>query len=94
MSRPVNPVLDLDLDLYPGLSGLSIRQKAPVQHPETNIGPSSPHWGEKEQTVFVHVPLITGTVPSQYLKILASKGNPASYVQADGKNNISYVLAG
>ena len=48
--------------------------------------------GEKEQTVSVHVPLMTGTVPSQNPRILASKGNPASYVQVDGSNNMSSVL--
>ena len=64
-----------------------------MQYPETDTGPSGPHWGEKEQTVSVSVPLMTETASSQYLEILASKGNPASYVQANGRNNISSLLA-
>ena len=40
------------------------------------------------------VPLITGTAPAQNPGILASTGNPASYVQADGNGNMSSVLAG
>ena len=39
-----------------------------------------------------HVPLMIGTVLSQNLGILAFEGNPASYVQADGRNNMSSVL--
>ena len=64
-----------------------------MKHLETDTGPSGPHWGEKEQTVSALVPLMTGTASSQYPEILASKGNPPSYVQADGRNNISSVLA-
>ena len=63
-----------------------------MQHPETEASSSSPHWGEKEQTVFAPVLLMAGTMLSQNLGILASKGNPASYVQADGRNNMSFVL--
>ena len=77
-SRLVSPILDLDP--YSGLSGLSVRKKVLVQHPRTNTGSSGPHWGEKEQIVSVHVPLMTGIVKSQNLGILASEGNPASYV--------------
>ena len=65
-----------------------------MQHPKTDTGPSSPHQGEKEQAGSAPVPLITGTAPSQYPKILASEDNPTSYVQADGKNNISSFLVG
>ena len=65
-----------------------------MQHLETDTGPFSLHWGEKEQTAFAPVPLMTTTVSSQYLEILAFEGNPASYVQAYGRNNITYVLAG
>ena len=38
------------------------------------------------------VPLMTGTEVSHSLGILASEGNPASNVQAGGKNNISSAL--
>ena len=65
-----------------------------MKHLETDTGPSGPHWGENEQTGSAPIPLMTGIAPSNYPEILASEGNPASYVQADGKNNISSVLAG
>ena len=65
-----------------------------MQHPKTNTGSSVPHWGEKEQIVFVHVPLMTGIVSSQNSGILASEGNLASYVQTDGSNNMSSVVTG
>ena len=39
-----------------------------MQRSETNTGPSGPHWGEKEQTVFAPVPLMTGTAPSNTLR--------------------------
>ena len=65
-----------------------------MQYPGTDTSPSNPYWGEKKQTVSVPVLLMTGTAPSQYLEILASEGNPTSYVQVDGRNNISSILAG
>ena len=65
-----------------------------MQHPRTNTGSSSSHWGKKEQNVSVHVPLMTGTVMSHNPGIPSSEGNPSSYVQADGSNNISSVLSG
>ena len=37
------------------------------------------------------IPLMTGTVLSRNTWILVSGGNPATYVQADGKNNKSSV---
>ena len=40
----------------------------------------------------VPVPLTTGTTLSRNLGIPSSGGNPASYVQAVGKNNTSSVL--
>ena len=40
------------------------------------------------------VPLMTGTEVSHDLGILASVGNPVSYVQADGNDNMSSVLTG
>ena len=60
-----------------------------MQHPGTDIGPSGPYWDEKEQTVSMHVPLMTGTALSHNFGILASKCNPASYVQADGSGSMS-----
>ena len=63
-----------------------------MQHPKTDIGPSSPHWGEKKQTVSAPVPLMTGIALSQNPGILFSEGNLASYVQADGNGNMSSVL--
>ena len=65
-----------------------------MQHLETGTGPSGPHWGEKEQTVFAPVLLITGTASAQNHGIHASVGNPASYVHADGNRNMSSALAG
>ena len=38
------------------------------------------------------VPLMTRTEVSHKLRILASEGNPALNVQADGRNNISSAL--
>ena len=49
-----------------------------MQHPETDTGPSGLHWGEKEQTAFAPVPLMTGNAPSHNSKILASVDNPVS----------------
>ena len=40
--------LGLDLEPYPGLSGLFVYPKELVRHPEIDTGPSGPHWGEKE----------------------------------------------
>ena len=65
-----------------------------MHHLETNTSLSGPYWGEKEQTMSVPLPLMTGIALSQYPEILSSEGNPASYLQANGKNNISFVLAG
>ena len=74
----MSPVLGLDP--YLGLSGMSVKQKALVQNPETDTGPFGSHWGEKEQTVSTPVPLMTGTALSRNLGILAFEGNPASHV--------------
>ena len=51
-----------------------------MEHPETDTGPSSPHWGEKEQIVSAVVPLINRTALSLNSRIPASEGNPVSYV--------------
>ena len=59
-----------------------------MQHLETDTGPFGPHWGEKEQTVSLLVPLMTGTALSQNPGILAS------YVLAASSGNMSLVLPG
>ena len=59
-----------------------------MQHPGTDTGSSSPYWGEKEHTASVHVQMMVGTEASHGLEILASEGNPASHVQADGNDNM------
>ena len=41
--------------------------------------------------MFAPVPLMIGTILSQNPRILAFGGNPASYGQADGRNNKSSV---
>ena len=51
-----------------------------MQHPETDVGSSSSHWGEKEQIVSAPVLLMTGTALFQNPGILTSEGNPALYV--------------
>ena len=63
-------------------------------HSKADTGSSGPCWGKKEHTASVHVPLMTGTVSSQNPRILASAGNLASYVQADGNGNMLSVLTG
>ena len=65
-----------------------------MQHPKTDTGPSDPHWGEKEQTVFVPVPLMTGTEVSRILGIPASVDNPVSCVQANGNGSMSSTPSG
>ena len=63
-----------------------------MQHLGTDTGPSSLHWGEKEQTVSTLVPLMTGIEVSRILGILSSEGNPASHVRAYGNGNMPVVL--
>ena len=63
-----------------------------MQQPGTDTGSSSQHWGEKEHTASVHVPLITMTKVSRSLGIPAFTGNLISYVRADGNGNMSLVL--
>ena len=62
-----------------------------MQHPETDTGPSSPHWGKKEQTTSVLVPLMIGNAPSHNSGILAFLGNPVSCSQVDGNDSMSSV---
>ena len=65
-----------------------------MQHPRTDIGSPGPCYGKEEQTTSAHIPLTTGAVVSHNSRILASTGNPTSYVQTDGNGNMSSVLAG
>ena len=53
---------------------------------------SDPHWSEKEQPESMFVPLMTGPALAQNPGILASVGNPSSYVQADGNRSMSSAL--
>ena len=63
-----------------------------MQHPGTDTGPSSTHWGENEQTMLVPVPLVTRTEVSRILRIPVSTGNLISHVRADSNGNMSSVL--
>ena len=63
-----------------------------MQHLGIDTGSLGPYWGKEEQTVSVHVPLMTRTVVSQPFGIPTSRGNPALSVQADGNNNMSSAL--
>ena len=63
-----------------------------MPHSEVDIGPFGPCWGRKELIASVQVPPMTGTEVSCSLGILASVGNPASYVKDDGNGNKSSVL--
>ena len=65
-----------------------------VPHSETNTSSSGSHWGKKEHTAPMRVPMMTGTEVSHSPGIPASKGNPASHVQDDGNGNMSSVLTG
>ena len=60
-----------------------------MQYPKTDVGPSSPHWGEKEQTASAPVPLMNGNAPSHNSRILASMDNPVSFSQANGNDSMS-----
>ena len=59
-----------------------------MQHPKIDTSSSGPHWGEKEHTAYVHVPLMTATEASHGPEIPTSEGNPTSHVQADGNDNM------
>ena len=85
MSQSVGPIIGLDPCLGP--SGLSMRQEVFVQHPGTDTSSSDLYWGVEEQSVSVPVPLMTRIALSRNPGILASRGNLASYVQDDGRNN-------
>ena len=60
-----------------------------MQHPETDVSSSSPHWAEKEKTVSAPVSLMTGTTLSYDSGILASVDNPVSCAQADSNGSMS-----
>ena len=63
-----------------------------MKHPGIDTGSFDSHWGGKEQTVPVSVPLMTGTEVSRITGILTSEGNAASHVRADGNGNMLAVL--
>ena len=65
-----------------------------MQHLGTDTGSPGLCRGKEEQNASVLVPLMIGIVVSQPFGILAFGGNLASYVQADGSNNMSSVLSG
>ena len=85
---------DLYLDPYSGLSNLSVTEKALVQYPMPETGPSGPSWGKKEQTVSVDAQLVLETVVSQNSRIPTSKGNLVSHVQAADNGSIYSALPG
>ena len=62
-----------------------------MQHLETDIGPSGPHKGEKEQTASALVPLMTGNTQSHNSMILTSVNNPISCAQADGNDSMLFA---
>ena len=65
-----------------------------MQHLETDTDTdtSSLYWGEKEQTAFALIPLMTRNVPSNNSGILASVDNPVS-AQANGNDSMSFALS-
>ena len=65
-----------------------------VQHLGTDTSSLSPWWGREEHTMFVNVPLMTGTKVSYNSRIPASEGNTVSYVQAGGNGNMYFTLFG
>ena len=65
-----------------------------MQHLKIDTGPSSPHWGEKEQTVSAPVLLMTATAFSHNSEILAFVDNPLSCAQADGNGSMSSAPSG
>ena len=65
-----------------------------MQHPETDTGPSSPHWGEKEQIAFAPILLMTGTAMSHNSEIPTYVDNPVSCVHVDGNGRMSYAPSG
>ena len=81
-----------DLDQYPGPSSLFVLSKVLVWHSATETGSSEPYRGEKEQTVSVLVPPISGTAVSHILGISIFMGNLASYVEVGDSRNISSAL--
>ena len=88
-SQSVSPIPDKPI---PVPSSLSMLPKVLVWNFVTETGSSYPYWGEKEQTVSVYVPSMSGTTVSHILGIFALVGNPASCVQAGNSRNISSAL--
>ena len=65
-----------------------------MQHLGANTGSSSLHWGKKEHTASVHVPLMTGIKVSHGLGIPASVSNLVSDVRVVGNGSMSSVRTG
>ena len=65
-----------------------------MQCPTTDTVSPDPWWDKEEQTVSVHVPLMTGTKVSHNFGIPASEDDPPSSVQADGNGNMAPTLVG
>ena len=65
-----------------------------MQYSETDISPSRLHWGENEQIMSAHVPLMTGTEVSRIPGIPASVDIPVSCAQANGNGSMSSTPSG
>ena len=63
-----------------------------MQRPGTDTGSLGPWWGREEQTESMSVALMTESGVSHNSRILASKGNPVSSVQAGSNRNMSSAL--
>ena len=68
--------------------------KVLAEHPTTDTGSFDPYQGKKEQTVFMGIPLMTGTVVSQHFGIPAFEGNPVLSVQVGDNDSTSLALFG
>ena len=65
-----------------------------MQYLGTNTAFLSPWQGREEQTAFMHVLLMIGTMVSHNSGILASKGNLVSSIQAGSTRNTLSALTG
>ena len=65
-----------------------------MQHLGTNIDSPGPCWGKEEQTAFMHVPLIIGTVMSHNYEIPTSMDNLVSCAQAYANGSMSSASSG
>ena len=65
-----------------------------MQHLGTDTRSPGPCRHKEEQTVFVHVPLMTRAAMTHNSRIPTFEGNSVSCVQVNGSRNMSYALAG